>query len=290
MATAETLYHYCGTEAFVSLIRSRSIWLSSLSLANDTMEGRLVNAAVMRLATRDELDAQARESLHESLAFMERFFDGLGFCLSEDGDLLSQWRGYADDARGVSVGFSRAYLNSLAASRRGEDRSGFAVYKVEYESDKHEALVEPTYRELRKLIDAGAFRRRGSWSLLDSRSAEEVAADDDKIEKAHKALMFKVLELFPRLYELKASAFREEREWRLVSIFTDRTSDSCKFRASKGRVIPYREFELQELDVPPIAEVVIGPRHETPPDVIKSLLRQAGFGNASVRRSDATYR
>lgn len=290
MATVETLYHYCGTEAFVALIRSRSVWLSSLSLANDSMEGRLVNASIMHLAARDKLDAQARESLHESLSFMERIFDGFGFCLSEDGDLLSQWRGYADDARGVSIGFSRAYLNALAASRQSEDQSEFAMYKVAYEPDEHEALVEPTYRELRKLIDAGAFKRRGSWSLLDSRSAEEVAADDERIERAYKALMFKVLDLFPRLYELKASAFREEREWRLVSIFSNSNSDSCEFRTSPGRVIPYRAFMLHALDVSPIVEVVIGPRHETPPDVIKSLLRQAGFGNVLVRRSDATYR
>jgi Protein of unknown function (DUF2971) len=290
MTTADTLYHYCSTEAFVSIVRSRSLRLSSLRLSNDTMEGRLVNATIMRLAMRDDLDAAARESLQESLAFMERFFDGLGFCLSEDGDLLSQWRGYADDARGVSIGFARPYLSSLADSSRGQSQSGFALYEVEYDPSEHEALVEPTYRELRKLMDAGAFKMRGSWSLLDTRTPEEVAADDKTIEQVHNALFRKVLGLFPRLYELKASAFREEREWRLVSIFTDTTSDECEFRAAKGRVIPYRTFSLESLSTAPIVEVVVGPRHETPPDVVKSLLRQAGFGEASVRRSEATYR
>lgn len=290
MTTVDTLYHYCSTDSFVSMVRSRSLWLSSLSLSNDTMEGRLVNATIMRLAARDGLDAAARERLQESLAFLERFFDGLGFCLSEDGDLLSQWRGYADDARGVAVGFARTYLTSLADLNRTQDLPSFALYQVEYEPDKHEAQVEPTYRELRKLIDAGAFKRRGSWSLLDSRTPDEVAADDKKIEEVHKALMFKVLDLFPRLYELKAPAFREEREWRLVSIFAGSASESCEFRASKGRVIPYRTFDLKPLDTPSIAEVVVGPRHETPPGVIQSLLKRAGFGEVSVRRSEATYR
>lgn len=290
MTAVDTLYHYCSVESFVSIVRSRSIWLSSLSLSNDSMEGRLVNTTVMRLAERDALDAATRERLRESLAFTERFFDGLGFCLSEDGDLLSQWRGYAADARGVAIGFSRSYLESLAVSSRGSSTPGFALYKVEYEPDMHEAQIEPTYRELRKLIDAGAFKLRGLRLLLDSRTDEEIAEDDKRIEHAHKALMFKLLELFPKLYELKASAFREEREWRLVSMLVGSASDDYLYRAAHSRVIPYRAFDLPPRETPAITEVVIGPRHETPPSVVQSILKQAGFGIVSVRRSDATYR
>lgn len=36
------LYHYCSTSTFLSIIANRSIWLSSMSLSNDTMEGKLV--------------------------------------------------------------------------------------------------------------------------------------------------------------------------------------------------------------------------------------------------------
>ena len=32
------------------------------------------------------------------------------FCLSEEGDLLSQWRGYGDDGRGFSIGFDEIIL------------------------------------------------------------------------------------------------------------------------------------------------------------------------------------
>lgn len=290
MTAADSLYHYCKAETFVSMISSRAIWLSSLSLSNDTMEGRLVKATIMRFAERDGLEARARERLQESLAFTERAFDGLGFCLSEDGDLLSQWRGYADDARGVSVGFSRAYLECLADSTRGGEKSGFAIYKVEYEPVAQESEVGPTYHELRKLIDAGAFKRPGISSLLDSRTPDQIAADDQEIKKAHTALVFKLLELFPKFYKLKASAFREEREWRLVSMHVANGSDECLFRASAGRVIPYRSFELLPQSVPPFGEIVLGPRHETPPDVIQSMLKQAGFGEVEVRRSEATYR
>lgn len=286
----DALYHYCSTDAFAAIVRGRTIWLSSLSLSNDTMEGRLVNRTIMRLAERDNLDANARERLRGSIAITEGLLDGLGFCLSEDSDLLSQWRGYADDARGVSIGFSRTYLERLADSSNGRITLGFALYKVEYETGIHEAKVEPTYRELRRLIDAGAFKLRGVRSLLDTRTEEEIAEEDKQIERAHRTLTLQLLELFPRLFELKTSAFKEEREWRLVSILLRKPSDECLYRAARNRIVPYRAFELSPSEIPAITEVVLGPRHETPTDVVESMLKLAGFGEVKVRRSDATYR
>jgi hypothetical protein len=230
------------------------------------------------------------ERLKESIELVERLFHGLGFCLSQDGDLLSQWRGYADDARGVAVGFSHSYLAQLASASRSKDAPGFSIHQVEYEPKQHEADIEPTYLELRKLIDDGAFRLPGLSSLLDSRTPEQIAADDRVIEKAHGELLFRVLSLFPKLYELKAEAFREELEWRLVSIFADAEAERVEFRAAGARIVPYRSFELIVSLHSPIVEVVLGPRHQTPEATVQSLLRSAGFGEVKVRRSAATYR
>ena len=120
--------------------------------------------------------------------------------------------------------------------------------------------------------------------------AQQIAKDDQRIKQAHRALIFKVLELFPKLYELKASAFREEREWRLVSMLVNSASDDCLFRSARTRIIPYRAFELADRGTPAIKEIVLGPRHETPPSVIQLMMKQAGFGEVPVRRSEATYR
>ncbi|MFZ3220101.1 MAG: DUF2971 domain-containing protein [Rhodoferax sp.] len=285
-----TLYHYCSTEAFVSMLKGRSFWLSSLKLSNDTMEGRLVTSTLMRFAERDCLDQSAARRLRESIELMERLFHGLGFCLSEDGDLLSQWRGYADDARGVAVGFSHAYLNELAAQPRPDGSNRFAIARVEYDEQQHEAGIEPNYRELRNLIDAGAFRFPGLRSLLDSRTPEEIAADDEAIGKAHRGLLMRILLLAPKLYQLKAPAFREEREWRLVSISTDSAEDDVSFRGNGARVIPFRSIELTQSEIAPLSEVVLGPRHETPESTVQAFLKSVGYGEVRVRRSAATYR
>lgn len=286
----DTLYHYCSNDSFAAIVRTRSVWLSSLSLSNDTMEGRLVNSTLMRLAESDDLDADSRDKLKASVDFIERMFDGLGFCLSEDGDLLSQWRGYADDARGVSVGFSRKYLEQLADSSKGKSTAGFALYKVAYKPNVHDSKVEPTYRELRHLIDAGAFKLPRTRSLLDTRSEDEIAKEDERVRRVHSALFRKLLELFPHLFEMKTSAFKEEREWRLVSILLRNITDQCLYRAARDRIVPYRAFDLSPSDIPAIGKVVLGPRNETPTIVVESMLNQTGFGEVEVRRSDATYR
>jgi hypothetical protein len=78
------------------------------------MEGKLVAEIIDQLAKRDGLDELAIKELQDLIGFIETQFDGLGFCLSEEGDLLSQWRGYAADATGFSIGFSKdslMYLN-----------------------------------------------------------------------------------------------------------------------------------------------------------------------------------
>ena len=284
------LYHYCSTSAFHGIGQTHSIWLSSLSLSNDSMEGKLVANVITRLADRDGLMRSAIERLQKSIGFLENAFDGLGFCLSEERDLLSQWRGYAADATGVAIGFSHEYLEWLAESSRGKETPGFSLLKVEYDSKGHQEQVEPTYRQIRKLIDAGAFKTRGLRTLFDTRTDEEVAEERKEIQRVHGELFIALMELFPKLFLLKSSAFREECEWRLVSYFIRGGKDTCSYRAMDDRLIQYRQYQLLQTDRSPIVEVVLGPKHLTPIPVVADFLRQSGFGEVKVTRSEATYR
>jgi len=119
------LYHYCSNTDFHSIIENRRILLSSLSLSNDSMEGKLVAEILARIAKADGLDQPATRRLQESVSRLEQLFDGLGFCLSEDGDLLSQWRGYAADATGGPRPESGWKLGSGATCIRSPIRPAF---------------------------------------------------------------------------------------------------------------------------------------------------------------------
>lgn len=284
------LYYYCSNNAFHSIIENRSIRLSSLSLSNDSMEGKLVTEILTRLAEDDGLDKTYTQRLQESAAWLEEIVDGLGFCLSEDGDLLSQWRGYAADASGVSIGFSKEYLEQLAAATRNQKKPGFTLQKVEYNSEDQLRLVEPAYKKIKELIDKGAFKISAARGLLSIRSDEEIEIENKKIKDASSRLSMVMLTLFSKLFLLKTSAFREEREWRLISYFVKIGEDMCSFRVQNNRIIPFRKFELLELDSDPIVEVIIGPKNMTPNYVIESFLKQCGFANVKISYSKASYR
>ena len=75
---------------------------------------------------------------------MEESLVGVGFCLSEEGDLLSQWRGYAADASGVVIGFSRNYLDWLCSSNLPDELGGLNLHKVDYAASAHDSRVAPT--------------------------------------------------------------------------------------------------------------------------------------------------
>ena len=288
----EVLYHYCSTSAFHSIVSSRSLHLSSLSLSNDTLEGKLVANAVARLAERDGLDRAVHERLQSHLRFFDEYADGLGFCLSEDGDVLSQWRGYAADATGLAIGFSRNYLEWLSQQWDPEDGvPGFNLDRVSYDPNEHDAEVEPTYQKIRKLIDAGVFKSPQLTILQEEPTETEKEEGQKRFKQLQMELAVTTLTGFlDNLYTLKSPAFREEREWRLISHSLVGGSEVLSYRPVADRLSPYRKYDLIDLSRQPIAEVVIGPKHLTPPNIVQACLKQYGFGDVKVRRSAASYR
>lgn len=255
------------------------------------MEGKLVASTIARLAERDSIDQYSVRRIQDALGIFEEIFDGLGFCLSEDGDLLSQWRGFAANATGVSIGFSTEYLNWLSEASASHDRSGFTLKKIEYEPSVHESCVDPVYLKIKDSMAAGAFKTLGRRSLLfDSRTDEEIQCDDSSIRSAHSKLFEDTLQLLPELFRLKAHAFREEREWRALSYLVKGGEDDCSHRVVHDRVIPYRKIELIEFERHPIVEVILGPKHGTPTKVVEDFLKKQGYGVVSIKSSVASYR
>lgn len=286
-----TLYHYCPTASFHSIVQTRTIWLSSLSQSNDYMEGRLVDLAITRLSEADKLDASVVTQIQASVELIREIIDGLGFCLSEKSDLLSQWRGYANDATGIAIGFSKDYLQLLKDSL-DKNKSGFGVEKVGYDLQAHDEHVKPTYLKVKELIELGAFQKRTSLlaNLLRERTAEEIKQENEHTNSVNSKAHLEILSLFSKLFLLKSSAFIEEHEWRLVSYLLKDGEDSCSYRSINNQVVPYRAFELLKLVHNPIDEVILGPKHQTPVKVVHNFLKQNGFEEVKVIKSKATYR
>lgn len=254
------------------------------------MEGKLVAEIITHIAKANGLDENTTQRLHKSVEGIEKIIDGLGFCLSEEKDLLSQWRGYAADASGVSIGFSKDYLEQLSKIRNNPKESGFTLQRVEYEKTAQVDLVKPTYLKVKNLIDEGAFKVPGIRGLLDTRSDEEIEEENKKIKRVYYNFSMSVLILFQELFKLKTMAFKEEKEWRLISYFVKTGEDICMYRAVDDRIIPYRIFELKSLEQDAIKEIILGPKNLTPKYVVESFLNKHGFRNVRVLNSEASYR
>ena len=259
------------------------------------MEGKLPVRILCELAEMDEMPEELVERLRIRAEHTEAVLDGLGLCLSEDGDLLSQWRGYAKDGTGLSIGFSQRHLNETSEQQklRVPPRGApyYTLQKVEYDKKKHIARIKPIYEEAQKHIENGAFDYEGSHSHLRIRRSDEPQEQiDERIRNAYTQLGFSLMPIVSELFQLKSDAFSEEKEWRLVSYSSKDGVDKCEYRSADDRIIPFREYKLTEIKSPPIIEVIKGPKNRTPDYVLKNMLNQNGFKNVKVTTSKLTYR
>lgn len=294
----DILYHYCPTQSFTSIVNSESIWLSSLTLSNDRLEGRLVTDVLKDLAGIEGIDETALTEVLRTVSIIEEIHDGLAFCLSTKDDLLSQWRGYANNGTGVAIGFSVPYLNYLVNTCRSNgSHPNLALEKIAYTTDEQIEQVKPIYQQLRKhIVVPGPL----SYSYLSTQiSPIEGPLTVTGLSRATPAQMkaaarlMDALSVVQKLYVLKGRAFSEESEWRLLSTFVKVAPNAFLYRERENYVVPYSVLDLrlnQDLTQGhPIAKVILGPKHKTPINVIKLLLKNKGFGDVEVIPSTASY-
>ena len=127
------LYHYCSLSTFMSIFDNKSIWLSDIRRSNDSLELRwimgqcqyyMINAwtdYVRDVQQNRGMDIVSHEHFKEfeDLYLLAKDYDAEDdtknwvFCLSEKADDLGQWRGYANDGQGISIGFNSAFLKKI---------------------------------------------------------------------------------------------------------------------------------------------------------------------------------
>lgn len=274
------LYHYCTSEAFYAIMTSGVVRLSSVRHSNDETEGSLLRSSVGRQATLARLPEATTARLQQYASELELQFDGMALCLSEEGDQLTQWRGYANDGRGVAIGLRKAELQELCRKHNeSDDEFDLALYKAAYEDDAHDKL---TLKLFERLCEFDAQRENSTSSdPLFEVLGKNIAA-------LHRLRLTQ--EAVDTVYALKHPAFTAEHEWRLLHHFdwTNETPDG--FHPTTSRLVPFVNFDLLKRFPHFVAEVALGPLHRTPTEVVERFLRQLGYRSAKVRKSAAPYR
>lgn len=287
------LYHYTSNAAFLSIIKNRELWATDLTLSNDRLEGSWIRRILCEQWATNEKTKSHMQALIELLDRINTITGALGVCLSTERDSLSQWRSYADDGAGVCVGFDSDYLATL--SPPGNDPYGVVlkqiIYNVEDQVHGLRDFISAVEEDIAKGALKATVERSVATQLLFPISNEEHEAN----EHAYRVFCLRFLTVLSQLFVLKNPAFREEREWRLIShtlkdIHGHLTDDlrSIEYLAKADRIIMVRRIPIPGKNA--VRSVVTGPRNLTPVSVFHDSLRKFGFEDFEITQSQASYR
>lgn len=302
----DVLYHYCSLETFYHIIKNRTIRLSDIRKTNDSEETvwlpkiyyeYLYNKVRKKAIDANEYIPYAVASFDcladgQTLFTSESLLKSWVLCLSTKGDLLSQWRGYADDGCGISIGFK---YDSLKPKQKnigdGSAYPFFDLRRVTYIDELKTKQKERADEVVGAVFNASEPPKRGKNPITE---------------------LFGALGQDSNFY--KKSAFREESEWRLVYgalgtgfpehdviAFMDNHNQeqfefkSFDFMLRRGTLVSYFDLAIKDFGNA-IKEIIIGPKANITHKTIEQFLIANGLktnfygGDIVIRKSQASYR
>ena len=226
----KTLYHYTSFSGLLGIIKSRVLWASDIRFLNDSAEMKHT-ADMLRteISQRIEKGQSNRKLLYQFRDWLShRITHGnMLFVVSftDNGNLLSQWRGYCPLGKGVSLGFNPTLIAKCA------DDQSYKIGRCIYDSKYQRELVSSIIDEIETLAgkrgaNTDISKRHPTQSFYDV--FEEVESDLLRIA----AIM-------------KNPSFKEEEEWRVVSpVLTNYVKSPILYREGVSMLVPYLEFSL----------------------------------------------
>ncbi|MGF0327961.1 DUF2971 domain-containing protein (plasmid) [Gordonia rubripertincta] len=192
-------------------------------------------------------------------------------CFCGDGDLLSQWRGYAGGSGGFSIGFPRHILESHS-------------YGV-FAKMAHHTFDVPVSADLVQVVYGRSDAEARADLLVDSLK-EKFATGALVPDLDDRPVFAAGMAAFRAIAGMKHEAFAEEREWRLVTVML--SNQQVRTRARASGVVPYLDVVVNSrlsgdhgpLNVSdsPLHEVVVGPSENPAAQVagVRDLLASRG--------------
>ncbi len=318
------LYHYCSNEVLINILKNKQLWMTDISHSNDYNELRLFfpdiyyviediyNNSPFEMCYKGKKDYQALNLLLRNVedyinkSLRKGDITSFVVCFSEKGDLLSQWRGYANDAFGFSIGFSKNELTKYSKKECFNGRLSF--HKVEYiNKAKADKIIKKYSNEILRYIKNIRMKVK---SLFRSRDLNE-----EQTEFMMVILLYgKIVTIMMNSLRYKWESYQEEYEWRLFfnsitkdeeSLFVEESKlpewsffdkdltnlrGKIDFYSTEECILPYYPIILSELSAKPIKQVLLGPKNMSYSQDIKLLFAKSKFQIPDVSKSTITYR
>ncbi len=220
------LYHYTTTQGINGIISNKCLWLTESSYLNDRQEiiygleqfqiGFLTKA--LELSGQDDAMKNTvfaplnRRCSDENISDNKSIFM-ISFC--ENGDLLSQWKGYTAFGKGYSISIDPNQIEPI---------SKYIIGKVIYNHEEHDKIINQVIQAI--MNDKDKINNYGIQKYLD--------------------LVFSYIQLISSFF--KNDYFIEENEWRLMRYFKKNKNDSIQLRTTDNGLVPYIILRFQNLD------------------------------------------
>lgn len=258
----EHLYHYTDVGGLFGILSSKVLWATHIAFLNDTREVHYgADEAVKHIDTiwetiREKAQSQPNyeglQAIFERLRTLPDLIEPMVHrlagmyvtCLSREGDLLSQWRGYGGSG-GYSIQFDaqqlRNTLQRVPPKPPGSTQQfSVAITKVEYDNDKfHPALNGVIKAMADKLSNPELPKIPGAAPQIITQTTSEI------------------LGLSMRL---KDPAFREEQEYRITTAVqtfpVNDAADACHYYPGKLGLIPRVHLAYVPSS---IKKIIVGP-------------------------------
>lgn len=268
-------YHYTDAAGLLGIITSSRLWATDIRFLNDPSEGRFLPETILKLMAGKASGTSVREKeviegirvkLNNPRAKGSTF--SVSFC--EEGDLLSQWRGYGSFGVGYAIG--------LDLQRAPHMQLG-AHYDVQYGEDGLDAVTAD-------LLDIYVQAVNASPGMIETWSEEA-------------ATLLQYL-----AWSFKDPSYSEEKESRIIAGYSKRgdylfkQEAPLRFRVRGSDIIPYIPLALDLMregdSVPkaPIKRIVVGPGvdYERNASSIAQLLDENGYAGVEIMQSSIPFR
>lgn len=242
----ENLYHYTDQNGFLGILNNNELWATKILYLNDNLEFKLA------LDIADEiLNKKIKKPRNENernvigMILSEMFMAGrdrVYVCsFSENGDLLSQWRGYSKGMAGYSLRFDGLNLTHIANNK------DFELSRCIYDEAEQVKVIS-------NAIDIILNKYNFIFEHLNLSLEDRAIFSGSKLQTIAGEINDKLIHIFPLM---KDKSFKEEMEWRLISR-EPKNSDNLYFRPGNSTLIPYLKFGDKELISKCLIEAIVG--------------------------------
>lgn len=211
-------------------------------------------------------------------------------CFSGNGDLLSQWRGYAGDGTGIAIGFKVKYLKQWRAFAGEKEVSKIAGFgKVNYEENNADDLLDEVSDILIKCSDKmqkcqnkeeKKFYKQFMWQCLKNIDNKSIFYKNTLFNEEDEYRMFfrNMVDCIDAKYNVPRDLHKRIKNqvdgWKLSDL---------EYRVNSSGIVTYYDLSFEAVMNDIIAEIVIGPKCKMSTADIEYLL--CGWGYNCIEKN-----